>query len=226
MKKWLTSIGVVLALALAGFGYYWQSQFFVVSTSPKNNDQKAASSGSVTITFNHALDPINAQRFAITPAVLGKVKVDGSKLIFIPSANFKLGTNYTVTVKTPLSASGKVGKDVHIEFRATYVDFAKLSNEDQQRDINGSGGPETTHKILQYIPHSTLDYRIDYRTGTDDSIILEITLLATFNRPDQRSLYEQELRQYKKEALDYLRSKGEDPGKYQIEYDPPEAKSL
>lgn len=53
-----------------------------------------------------------------------------------------------------------------------------------------------------------------------------IFLKASYNRPNQYDLYIQRIKQYKKEALGWLRENGVDPDKSQIEYVPKEAKDL
>lgn len=53
-----------------------------------------------------------------------------------------------------------------------------------------------------------------------------ITLYAIINRPDQSDMYRDQLRQYKKDALDYLTKQGVDINTARIKYEPEEATNL
>jgi len=53
-----------------------------------------------------------------------------------------------------------------------------------------------------------------------------ITLYAIINRPDQYDYYKDQLREFKQNALDYLRNNNINPDKADIVYEPEEAKDL
>lgn len=56
--------------------------------------------------------------------------------------------------------------------------------------------------------------------------IYTITLYAIINRPDQYDYYKDQLREFKQNALDYLRNNNVNPDKVDIVYEPEEAKDL
>jgi hypothetical protein len=86
---------------------------------------------------------------------------------------------------------------------------------------------ERTQPLMHVLPHETLHYKIDYRVLPDGNhLALTVTLNAVLNRADQVATYQAQLKAYKAEALDFLRSQGQDPAAYQITYDPAEAASL
>lgn len=66
-------------------------------------------------------------------------------------------------------------------------------------------------------------YKIRRSPGTDNYIV---TLYAIINRPDQYDMYQDQLREYKQAALDYLRSTGVNVEKVNITYEPQEATNL
>jgi hypothetical protein len=70
--------------------------------------------------------------------------------------------------------------------------------------------------IIQYLPHSTLSYQINSRTGDDGKVTLTIQLLLT--EADRRTGEQAAVDIYKSEALDWIRSKGLDPNNYTINY--------
>ena len=82
---------------------------------------------------------------------------------------------------------------------------------------------ERTQPFVQVLPHETSHYKVDYRAFPDRSITLQITLYAILNNERQLPAYEATLRQYKQEALDWIRSQNQDPASFSITYNPPEA---
>jgi hypothetical protein len=86
---------------------------------------------------------------------------------------------------------------------------------------------ERTRPLVHVLPHETLHYKVDYRVLPDgDHLALSITLNAVLNRADQATTYQAQLKAYKAEALEFVRSQGQDPAAYPITYDPAEAASL
>lgn len=60
--------------------------------------------------------------------------------------------------------------------------------------------------------------------GASDSYL--ITLYPIVNNPSQQSTYNDQLREYKANALDYLKKQGKDVTKLEIKYEPTEATNL
>lgn len=101
-----------------------------------------------------------------------------------------------------------------------------ISPQELARQVDGVDRLERMQPLTQHLPHDAAHFAIDYRVGTDGSLSLQVTLRAVLNRPDQLDQYREQLRAYKVEALDWLRSLGADPAAYRIDYLPPEAASL
>lgn len=53
-----------------------------------------------------------------------------------------------------------------------------------------------------------------------------ITLYAIINRPDQYDMYKEQLGEYKRNALQFLKDRGVDTTKAEIKYEPDEAENL
>ncbi|HWI03050.1 MAG TPA: hypothetical protein VNT52_04375 [Acidimicrobiales bacterium] len=85
---------------------------------------------------------------------------------------------------------------------------------------------EREQPLARSLPHTTSHYAIDYRVAADGSLELTVRLFAVLNNADQLAQYEDQLRTYKAEALGFIRAQGEDPGRYRITYEPPEAAAL
>lgn len=67
------------------------------------------------------------------------------------------------------------------------------------------------------------EFKIRRDGNTDDYLI---TLYAIINRPDQYDMYKDQLREYKRHALEYLEGQGIDISKIDITYEPAEATQL
>jgi hypothetical protein len=80
--------------------------------------------------------------------------------------------------------------------------------------------------LVQALPHSTTRYRIDARITPDGHLQLTVTLNAVLNDGSELPRYNQELRDYKAEALEFIRSHGGDPATVHIDFIPAEAASI
>lgn len=85
---------------------------------------------------------------------------------------------------------------------------------------------EREQPLARSLPHGTSHYAIDYRVAADGSLELTVRLFAVLNNADQLAQYMDQLRAYKAEALGFIRAQGEDPGRYRITYEPPDAAAL
>lgn len=225
LKPLLIILAALATAGLVGYLLYNQLSFFIVSTFPKDNASTSASQV-IQFKFNKDLDSASAQGFTLSPQVGGKITVSGRILAFTPDDPLKLNTDYMATLKSPRSSSGAVTKDVVIHFNTTYIPDSQLDPLSQRNAKSRTDKIEDSNPLLQSLPQENLDYKISYSVNSDQSVTYTITLYATQNRPDQFDRYMAQLKQYKQEALDFIRSKGEDPTKLTIQYDPPDAKDL
>lgn len=89
-------------------------------------------------------------------------------------------------------------------------------------NVNSGGSPSDITKI---VPHREDGFYIEYKID-NGNITYKITLFAILNRPDQYQDYLNQLKLYKKQALDWLKQNGVDVDKATIEYEPPQAKDI
>ena len=101
-----------------------------------------------------------------------------------------------------------------------------LSAEAAGRQLARTDRLERDQPLSQWLPHDTPRYKIDYHVAADGTLDLTITLYAILNSERQLPQYEAQLRQYKAEALDFIRSHGGDPAALRTEFRPPEAARL
>ena len=79
------------------------------------------------------------------------------------------------------------------------------------------------YPFIQYLPHETLDYDIEYHTNKDLTVELDVTLNPVTNPADAAS-YKSELEDYQGEAIEYMKNNNMDPTKLKINWSPDPAK--
>lgn len=220
MKKRLIIIGAIILILVAMWLIYSALNFFTLSLTPKPGNQKASVHSNVEIAFNKEVDPKSTQEFKIEPHVTGKLTLNKNKLVFTPSSGLKLRQTYTVSWKAPRALGGQIAKDIHFSFTTAYIDFKDLSASERSKLVERTDRLEEEHPIVSKLPHEDSHYKIEYSVTSDQNLKLKITLYAILNRPDQYQQYKADAKQYKQEALDFLKDNDADPAKYKIEYVP------
>lgn len=104
------------------------------------------------------------------------------------------------------------------------------AHPDIQREREAGGGAEDQeiqsqvtkkYPFISQLPYSNSHFRVDYALGPNNKdISLTITIYAIINGPRDYPRYQQQLQQFKGEALEYLRSINIDPSSYKITYTP------
>ena len=112
--------------------------------------------------------------------------------------------------------------------RSDVVPLGPPPHEEGEPEAEGRGSATLTAQrwpLTQVLPKVTPGWRIDYRVD-GDHLVLEVTLRAILNRPEQLAAYERDLRRFKAEALAWLGSVGADPAMFTMEWRPAEAAAL
>jgi hypothetical protein len=97
----------------------------------------------------------------------------------------------------------------------------------QQREAVGSQEADqqqlllsSKYPILDLLPQETSHYKIDYSLSSDNKLEFTINLFGDINGANGYTQYQQDLIQYKNEALKYLKDHGVIPQDYEITYIP------
>ena len=108
------------------------------------------------------------------------------------------------------------------------VPLAPRPHEEGHPEIEGRGTDTVTAQrwpLVRSLPKTTTGWRIDYRIDAEQ-LVLVVTLRPVLNHGHQLERYRTDLRRYKAEALDWLRSVGANPAESVIEWRPQEAAAL
>lgn len=79
---------------------------------------------------------------------------------------------------------------------------------------------ESRYPYIGELPHTTIDYKVDYGFDDEDQIFIEVTLYPPAAVTPGTDLYRQQLQQFKDDALGYLESIGVDTDQTEITFSP------
>lgn len=207
-KRWRKLALVLFILVMVLFGWsmslYLQHRGKVkvtIQTLPADSrlslDNKKIKAGTIYLKPGSHTLAASRQYFDTTKRQINTDDIDPSKVIYVlPAANSEQARAWLAQhpgVQQQREAQGG------IESAEVQTDLTK------------------TNSIVDQLPVDTLDYRIDYSVNAKSEPEFTITLYAVNKSP---SMYQQQLRQFKAEALQFLVDNGVNPDKYKIVYEP------
>lgn len=126
----------------------------------------------------------------------------GTKKITITGLKLEPSKTYTINIKT----ENLFGKKKTFALKYKTIDLKES---------------EGSYPLGDFLPEHNSRFKINYNNG-----VYEITLYAIINSPSQYEQYKVDLKKYKQESLDWIKSKGVDPNSLKIKWLPPEAEKL
>ncbi len=247
-KRMLWIIGVVL-IAIIGFSVYNSLRFRITSTTPSSSNYPS-SLGTMEVMFNKELDvkSMNNQ-LSDNPQAFVKVNFKGGSTarahkdrLAITFKQTPPAGSYKVTLSNIRAVDGSVLNTV-IKRKVKDIPYDQLSKKEKQLYDALSKDADTDvvdeHPLLQKLPYQTEQYLISYGTeNIDDLNAAEhdhgtptITITMKFFEPGsnarpaspaEQQAYLQDIRTYRRQALDWLQSKGFNLNDYKIQYSEPE----
>jgi len=80
--------------------------------------------------------------------------------------------------------------------------------------------------LVKYLPYYNDHFEIRYSYDLDNKIVYKIKLNAILNKPSQFEQYKEDYLKYKIEAIEWIKSKGIDYTKLNIEWEPEDPKNI
>ncbi|MGB9637463.1 MAG: Ig-like domain-containing protein, partial [Microgenomates group bacterium] len=186
---------LVILLALKRLSL--QETIQVADSTPKNGETNVSLSPRITLTFNQKIPSDNWQIIS-SPEFSFKINIKQNVLEIQPEVSLKPSTQYSLSFKNQ-----------KIKTFSFLLSFTTLSVAPSSE--TGRGDPHfyrqiekdvnENYPLLKYIPFETKNWWITYRGP--------LKLQVTFKK-DTPAL--------RQEVLDWIRSKGIDPGTHQIEW--------
>lgn len=194
--------------------------FRVTKTVPNSTGKIATSTGVFRVSLSAPIaGELTRDNLDDPDAIVQEIeKKDKQILVYVRP--LESGVTYQFSLLNIRSDKQEVIERYTFKFKATYIPFEKLSDEEKAIQIEATGRNAPVDPIAQYLPHGTLDYNLTGSNETNDEgeniFVLNAELLLT--AADVRIGRAAAIKAYKKEVLDFIISKGFKPNDYLIRY--------
>ncbi len=213
----ILSLIVIAIVSMFLFNKCPEDNVTIKELSPKNGEAQTETT-SPKIYFNGKVDEKNIS-FNIRPATEFNInfKQDGNNTIVTLTpikGSLDYDTEYTIIIK-PKSRCSQIKELTNGSFEWKF----KTATRDELVARQDKADEELykNNSLIKYLPHKNADFQVIFLEGSN---IYQITLYAILNNPNQVESYKQQLKQYKQEALDWIKSKKVDPSTLKIKWLP------
>jgi|GEM_PF-2352260 len=226
-KKIIWSVIIMIIVSFLAWGIYILLVFQVLSITPSQNSKISGGSGQVTFNFNRDLDTIDLGKQMYSSEGLAiSAQVDRNKLTLFIS-NINQVKKYRIQLKDIRSKDGNAISYINYQFEGAFVPYGQLSDSEKNRQIKETDKGNIQDPVMGILPKYGDNYVIKYELSGEPSqkgkyIKLNIILLLDAQNINNRDL----AKQYKNEALGFLKNNNINPNDYVIKYDPDYAAGL
>ncbi len=226
MKKILILIIAGLCVAIAGYLIYNTIVFHVSGANPPNGGSATNGTQTITVSFSRPIKEVNLERNIITNEdIIFGLSTLGNKLV-LQTKNLEVNKIYKINLMNIESTDGKIIKQYSYSFTNRYADYNELSKAQQKKAMENQGKGNIEDPALTVLPVSTDRYYIESsildQPQEGKQIQITIALLVTRSQEDNTAL----IKQYKQEALEFLRQRNIDISRYVVVYSPRSATGL
>ena len=226
-KKIIWGAIILLIASFLVWVMYIVLVFQVLSITPSQYSKISGGSGQVTFNFNRDLDTIDLGKQMYSSEGLSiSAQVDKNKLTLFIS-NINQAKKYQIQLKEIRSKEGNTISYINYQFEGAFVPYGQLSDSEKNRQIKETDKGNLQDPVMGILPKYGDNYAIKYELFGEPSqkgkyIKLNIILLLDAQNINNKDL----AKQYKNEALDFLKSNNINPNDYVIKYDPDYAAGL
>lgn len=221
--KIFSAIFTCLIVIIATISLYRSQQFRLTSIAPGINKTIPTSTNGFKLIFNKPL--LEKQDILKTnpgiDAYVKSIDIKDNSLV-LRNVSLKKDVSYDFKIKVQ-SKDGKI-TSVRMKFKTKYVPYNQISKDDKKliEELASSVITKET-PLLKKLPHSTLEYRIYSLSGEQTesgslgikpTIMIEVVLSGSDVKINRGKAIEK----YKQNALDYIKSIGDSPESYDIQY--------
>ncbi len=239
----LILLGVFTLVVIIGVALYYNLRFHAIRITPDIN-RFPNTLGTMRLTFNEDLDSeaINKSFLKENKSIAEvdfdsqiKLTADGRQIKIDFSTIPKTG-NYKLTLRNIRSTKGNIFSEV-FTLRMKDVGYNQMSDEEKRLYDEYSLEGETTPEdpIVKVLPYETSTYKMSYVFPPENmELPATITITMKFFEPGDNAMpatavemtdYRNMIRQYRTEALKYLKDKQIDITKYVLQYSEIELRS-
>ncbi|KKQ95009.1 MAG: hypothetical protein UT66_C0026G0020 [candidate division CPR2 bacterium GW2011_GWC1_39_9] len=215
LVRWLISALVVVAIISAVLYIKNVSKIPKVKSVDPSNGAKNVSLGlPITVIFDKNISKKQAEQFFVINDIVnpkGVINVSANRLVFVSDPNLTLipSSNYKIKI-IPLSLSGRKGNEFESSFTTESANDNRLTPALKELLIEKTDtledGTDPNFSVIQFLPYEAADFAVDYEVLRNGTIVLNIQLKGSDNVFS------------KNKALEWIKSKGSDPGKFEVRY--------
>lgn len=153
----------------------------------------------------------------------GKIDINGNRIRFTFSNSYNDGYEYKLVLTDIKSSSGD-NMDYTYAFTAKYMRYSDVPDDIQKASIEKSSSGQVDDPFFNnYFPMQTSDFQIEHPRNQDNQReVLVVTFLKevfNYDTNTRVTVSDEEAEELRKKTLDYIRSRGGTPEKYNISYD-------
>lgn len=221
-KKISILIIIVLVATMLG-ALLLNMRFRVIKTTPDIQGVVSTSFNGFRLEFNRDLATnVSYMEKLDDPAKhIANVEVYEKSLLVIVRPHLE-NKRYQFAIKDVQAKDGSLIDSVEFDYVTKYIDTKKLSEDERLLIDELSNHYKKDNPIIQYLPHSNLDFKIEaefdhaHESAQIGDLYLKVTIYLT--AADVKTNREAVIETSKKSAQDYIVSIGFNPDDYHIEY--------
>ena len=216
---------LVFTVIIIAVSLYRILVFQVVSTSPRNGGQVNIGSSIIVVNLNKKINKINIEQVVASENIIKNVITDNES-IKIYTKDVVDKKDYIIYIKD-ITSEDNQKISLKYNFTGKYIPFNQQSAQIKKESIQSTDRGNFNDRAAEILPETTDKFSLTYDVFSEPSQkgkYIKITAALLVLNYEQTDL--NLLKNYKNDALRFLRSNGVNPEDYVIDWYPRAAQNL
>jgi hypothetical protein len=216
---------LVFTVIIISVSLYRILVFQVVSTSPRNGGQVNIGSSIIVVNLNKKINKINIEQVVASENIIKNVITDNES-IKIYTKDVVDKKDYIIYIKD-ITSEDNQKISLKYNFTGKYIPFNQQSAQIKKESIQSTDRGNFNDRAAEILPETTDKFSLTYDVFSEPSQkgkYIKITAALLVLNYEQTDL--NLLKNYKNDALRFLRSNGVNPEDYVIDWYPRAAQNL
>jgi hypothetical protein len=216
---------LVFTVIIIAVSLYRILVFQVVSTSPRNGGQVNIGSSIIVVNLNKKINKINKEQVVASENIIKNVITDNES-IKIYTKDVVDKKDYIIYIKD-ITSEDNQKISLKYNFTGKYIPFNQQSAQIKKESIQSTDRGNFNDRAAEILPETTDKFSLTYDVFSEPSQkgkYIKITAALLVLNYEQTDL--NLLKNYKNDALRFLRSNGVNPEDYVIDWYPRAAQNL
>lgn len=214
--------GILMLVFAVCWVLYQRSQFRLVDSTPSIGSTISTATSMIELHFNRKLKEGNYRETLSgeTSEVVQEIRVQ-SNIIQVSLNRLDEESDYNFIIRNITSQDDEVIPELVVNFKTVYIPYNKLSESQQELELNQTDRNNFEDPILKHLPHQDDRFYLEseFTTGAENEPLLVLNAQLFFRRDDLDQDTTETRLKYEKYVKDFIRSKELDPSKYNIRYE-------